>query len=91
MRADGCWPSVLGKDQIGSCLILQLSNPSFGYAVLKVSVHTTERDRLAALDNLLHEEILSEAAVVSMIMEDLDSMRAGKPFECALGFNRLLP
>jgi hypothetical protein len=81
---------MLGKDQIGPRLILQLSNPSFGYTVLEVSVHTTERDRLAAFDNLLHEEILCEAAVVSMIMEDLDSVRASKPFEGALGFNRLV-
>jgi hypothetical protein len=55
-----------------------------------VSVHTTERDRLAALDNLLHEEILRKAAIVSMIMEDLDSMRSSKPFEGALGFNRFI-
>jgi hypothetical protein len=46
---------------------------------------------LTALDNLLHEEILRKAAVVSMIMEDLDSVRASEPFEGALGFNRLLP
>jgi hypothetical protein len=65
---------MLGKDQIGPCLILQLPNPSLGYTVLKVSVHTTERDRLAALDNLLHEEILRKAAVISMIMEDPDSV-----------------
>jgi hypothetical protein len=46
---------MLGKDQIGSCLILQLSNPSFGYTILKVSVHTTEGDGLTTPDDLLHE------------------------------------
>jgi hypothetical protein len=45
---------------------------------------------LAALDNLLHEEILRESAIVSVIMEDLDSVRASKPFEGALGFNRFI-
>jgi hypothetical protein len=74
MRADGCWPSMLSKDKIGPCLILQLPDSALGYTVLKVSVHTTEGDGLAALDNLLHEEILRKAAVVSMIMEDLDSV-----------------
>jgi hypothetical protein len=74
MRADGCWPSMLGKDQIGSCLILQLSNPSLGYAILEVSIHTTEGYGLATLYDLLHEEILRKAAIVAMIMEDLDPM-----------------
>jgi hypothetical protein len=42
MRADGCWPLMLGKDEIGPCLILKLPNSALGYTVLKVSVHTTE-------------------------------------------------
>jgi hypothetical protein len=46
---------MLSKDKVGSCLILQLSNPSLGYTVLKVSVHTTKRDRLSKPDDLLDE------------------------------------
>jgi hypothetical protein len=46
---------MLGKDKISPCLILQLADPSLGYTVLKVSVHTTERDGLSTPDDLLHE------------------------------------
>jgi hypothetical protein len=80
---------MLGEDEIGPCLILQLPNSALCYTVLKVSVHATEGDGLATHDDLLHEEILREAAVVSMIVEDLDSMRSSKPFEGSLGFNHL--
>jgi hypothetical protein len=61
---------MLGKDQIGSCLILQLSNPSLGYTVLKVSVHTTEGDGLPTPDDLLHEQILCKASIVRMIVSN---------------------
>jgi hypothetical protein len=77
MGADGCWPLMLGKDQIGPHLILQLSNLSLGYTILKVSIHTTEGDSLATLNNVLHEEILCEAAIVPMVVEYLDSMQKG--------------
>jgi hypothetical protein len=77
---------MLGKDQVGSCLILQLPDSALCYTVLELSVHATEGDGLAALNNLLHEAILGKSAVVSMILEDLDSVRASKPFEGALGF-----
>jgi hypothetical protein len=33
---------MLSEDKIGPGLILQLADPSLGYTVLKVSVHTTE-------------------------------------------------
>jgi hypothetical protein len=61
---------MLSKDQIGSSLILQLSNPSLGYAVLKVSVHATEGDGLSTPDDLLHEQVLGKASVVRMIVSD---------------------
>jgi hypothetical protein len=74
MRADGSWPSMLGKHQVGPHLILQLPESALSYTILEVSIHTTEGDGLAALDNLLHEQILGKSAIVSMIMEDFYSM-----------------
>jgi hypothetical protein len=61
---------MLGKDKVGPCLILQLADPSLGYTVLKVSVHTTEGDGLSTPDDLLHEQVLCKASIVRMIVSD---------------------
>jgi hypothetical protein len=61
---------MLSEDKIGPGLILQLADPSLGYTVLKVSVHTTERDGLPTPDDLLHEQVLCKASVVRMIVSN---------------------
>jgi hypothetical protein len=52
-------------------------------------IHATERERLAFVGAGFAKQVVSEAAVVGMIVPNAHTIRGTVTFEGILGFNRL--
>ena len=76
------WPSMFCMDQTGPCAILQLSNTSFGLAVLEVGVYAAEADRLPLAFDSVQELVVGKASIVGMIVKDLHSHLVCVTFKC---------
>jgi len=42
MGVDGCWPALLGMEEHGPCVILEVPDPLLHDPILEVCVHSTK-------------------------------------------------
>jgi hypothetical protein len=73
-----------------SCVILQFPNASFRHSILPVSIDTTKAECLLAFGHCLAEQVVSEDAIVCMVVFDVvDTMSSCKLLKPELGFHCL--
>jgi hypothetical protein len=77
-------------DEGRSCTILKFPNATFCNTGLEVGVDDTKGDSLALVGRVLHKDVLAEAAVVGMMVKNLDAHRASVPTKGLLGHVGLL-
>ena len=83
---DGAWPATHGMDEHGPCQLSHITDALLSHAILPMRIDSTEGERLSLGANRFPEEIVSEDAIVSMVMLHHDSMGCGVEFEGSLGF-----
>ncbi len=71
-------------------LLSDVPDGSLGPSILKMGVYATVSDQLLVGSAMLDEGVVCEAAVVSLILLNFDSVASGKLFEGLLGLNRFV-
>ncbi len=71
---DCLWPAGARVEQLLLCAFREVPDGLLGDAILKVGIDPTENELLPCLVACLLEGVVMEAAIVAVIMEDLDSM-----------------
>jgi hypothetical protein len=66
-------------------MVLQFTYSPLGDCVLEVGVTAAEREGLPPVCNCLTELVVSEPAVVGMVVKDLDALRRRISLEAILG------
>ncbi len=81
MNINSLGSSVLSMDQHhGSCLVLQIPDPSFCHSFLEMRIDSTECDGLIRfLDSAI---VLSKSAIVGLVALDLDINFAFEALDC---------
>jgi hypothetical protein len=77
-------------EQHGSCHLRDISNGSFGNAILEMSVDPTVRNCLMMLLAVLLEGVVSKSAIVCMIVLDGYTVICCESLECLLCLDGLL-
>ena len=73
-----------------SGVILQFTNASFSHSILPVSVNSTGAKCFLSFGQCLAEQVVSEDAVVCMVVFDVvDTVSSGKLLKAELGFHGL--
>ena len=80
-------PSVGCVEKRSSCTFGDVADALFGHTILVVCAHTTKCDCLVCSPHIINEGLVSEMAVVTMVVLDAYSMLLGHSFEGRLGFN----
>lgn len=70
-------------------MLLELPDPSFSDAVLKMCVDATERERLSRVGHCFSKFVVGKYPVVGVVMENFDSAVRRLLFECHFGFDGL--
>ena len=71
------WPPAFCMKQLLSCLILEVPDCLHGNYILGVSIHAVVTDVLMVVRAIVSECVVGKAAVVGMMLLDLNAM-AGK-------------
>ena len=81
MRSYRIWPIVLCQKEHTSSTISEITNSSFGNAVLVVCIDTAETIRLTSGSPCRPEVVVGKDTVVAMIVANSDMVTSGEVLE----------
>jgi hypothetical protein len=86
-QVDGGWPSLARMEELLLCTLAEVLDGFFSNAILEVGVDPTKGKMLSLGTAAVLEGIVHESSIVTVVVEDADTVLLGEVFECTLGLH----
>ncbi len=86
-QGDGSRPSLARMEELLPCTLLKVPDGLFCNAILKVEINPTEGELLPLCTAAILESIVCKLSVVTVVVEDADTVLLIKVFKGLFGFH----